>query len=168
MAQAREHSAVNPAVFAAPGAVSFRCARHWSVSLAHGAGRPGVLLRVPRPAASSFTYAKHPGIPRLECLRVVRVSRACWGVPAVQASCIRFRAFACSNAPFAAAARGCLPQRNKGGGRAAAGGHSRRQAPPGRCGPREKPAARMPLVVPERAHQRAAATERFMRNQKSY
>ncbi len=97
-----------------------------------------------------------PGITRVD------------GVPAVQASCIRFRAFACSNAPFAAAARGCLPQRNKGGGRAAAGGHSRRQAPPGRCGPSTKPNQPMPPVVPEDPHPQAAAPERFMRNQKSY
>jgi hypothetical protein len=89
MAQAREHSAVNCCVFfraAVPCFHHARCSRTFYVQRIHGCqarrmiaclthvvGRPGVLLRVPRPSASSFTYAKHPGIPRLGCLCAHRI-----------------------------------------------------------------------------------------------
>ena len=69
-----------------------------------GSGGPDVLLRVPRAARSSFTYAKRPGHPSLV-----------WGAP--NGTCAaRLRVLTTS---FAAVGAVCPVQRSKGGARSA-------------------------------------------------
>ena len=105
------------------------------------AGRswPGVLLRVPRPSASSFTYAKHPASPDLSiwcvCVLAVlfRAVSVCLGVllrvPRPSTSSLYgakhpaspisgfFHSTAFKFSHFVARGMACLLQRSKEGGR---------------------------------------------------